>query len=54
MLAGKLSKTELTNVRIHPGDVRDLFDVLPDDSIDSVYLLYPDPWPKKDIIDEDL
>ena len=47
MLAGKLSKTELTNVRIHPGDVRDLFDVLPDDSIDSVYLLYPDPWPKK-------
>ena len=29
MLAGKLSKLELTNVRIHPGDVRDLFDVLP-------------------------
>ena len=47
MLAGKLSKLELNNVRIHPGDVRDLFDVLPDDSIDSVFLLYPDPWPKK-------
>jgi len=47
MLAGKLSKLELTNVRIHPGDVRDLFDVLPDDSIDNVFLLYPDPWPKK-------
>ena len=47
MLAGKLSKLELTNVRIHPGDVRDLFDVLPDASIDTVFLLYPDPWPKK-------
>ena len=47
MLAGKLSKLELANVRIHPGDVRDLFDVLPDGSIDSVFLLYPDPWPKK-------
>jgi len=47
MLAGKLSKLELTNIRIHPGDVRDIFDVLPDNSIDSVFLLYPDPWPKK-------
>ena len=47
MLAGKLSKLDLTNVRIYPGDVRDLFDVLPDASIDNVFLLYPDPWPKK-------
>ena len=43
MLAGKLSKLDLTNVRIYPGDVRDLFDVLPDASIDNVFLLYPDP-----------
>jgi tRNA (guanine-N7-)-methyltransferase len=34
------------NVRIHPGDVRDLFDVLPDASIARAFLLYPDPWPK--------
>jgi len=47
MLAGKLSLLDLENVRIYPGDVRDLFDVLPDDSIGNVFLLYPDPWPKK-------
>ncbi len=36
----------LENVRIHPLDVRDLFDALPDNSLDRIYLLYPDPWPK--------
>ncbi len=30
----------------HPGDVRDLFDVLPPGSLDKVFLNYPDPWPK--------
>ncbi|MGR3541154.1 MAG: tRNA (guanine(46)-N(7))-methyltransferase TrmB [Hasllibacter sp.] len=34
------------NLRIHPGDVRDLMDVLPAGSIGRAYLLYPDPWPK--------
>ncbi|WP_371156552.1 tRNA (guanosine(46)-N(7))-methyltransferase TrmB [Jannaschia sp. 2305UL9-9] len=46
MLLGKLRRADLTNVRIHPGDVRDLFDVLPDASISKAFLLYPDPWPK--------
>ncbi|NRB02612.1 MAG: tRNA (guanosine(46)-N7)-methyltransferase TrmB, partial [Rhodobacteraceae bacterium] len=30
-----------------PGDARDLFDVLPAQSIQRAFLLYPDPWPKK-------
>lgn len=34
------------NVRLHPGDARDLIDLLPDASLARVYLLYPDPWPK--------
>jgi tRNA (guanine-N7-)-methyltransferase len=34
-------------VAVHPGDVRDLFDVLPDGSISKAFLNYPDPWPKK-------
>lgn len=34
------------NIAIHPGDVRDLFDVLPDGAIARAFLLYPDPWPK--------
>ena len=47
MLLGKIRDAECDNVRIHPGDVRDLFDVLPDASITKAFLLYPDPWPKK-------
>ncbi|MDE2791762.1 MAG: tRNA (guanine(46)-N(7))-methyltransferase TrmB [Paracoccaceae bacterium] len=46
-LLGKLIDRGVGNVRIHPGDVRDLLDVLPPGSIGRVYLLYPDPWPKR-------
>ena len=46
MLLGKLRRANPDNVAIHPGDVRDLFDVLPDASIGRAFLLYPDPWPK--------
>ena len=31
----------------YPGDVREFFDVAPVASIDRVFLLYPDPWPKR-------
>lgn len=47
MLLGKLRAAEVDNVTIHPGDVRDLFDVLPAQSVARAFLLYPDPWPKK-------
>ncbi len=47
MLLGKVRKADVTNLAIHPGDVRDLFDVLPDQSVSKVFLNYPDPWPKK-------
>lgn len=46
MLLGKIRRAEVTNVAVHPGDVRDLFDVLPQGSVDRAFLLYPDPWPK--------
>ncbi len=46
MLLGKIRRAGATNLRVHPGDVRDLFDVLPDASISKAFLLYPDPWPK--------
>ena len=42
-----IGQGRLTNVRVHNGDVRELFDVIPPKSIDRVFLLYPDPWPKK-------
>jgi len=46
MLLGKIRRAGVTNLAVHPGDVRDLFDVLPQASIDRAFLLYPDPWPK--------
>ena len=46
MLLGKIRGAGTDNIRIHPGDVRDLFDVLPEASIARAFLLYPDPWPK--------
>ena len=47
MLLGKIREAGVENVAVHPGDVRDMFDVLPDESISKAFLLYPDPWPKK-------
>ena len=38
---------ELRNVRIHAHDARDVMDALPSGSVSRLYLLYPDPWPKK-------
>ena len=46
-LAAKIQQSHIKNIRIHPGDVRDVMDVLPSHSISRVFLLYPDPWPKK-------
>ncbi|NIZ13607.1 tRNA (guanosine(46)-N(7))-methyltransferase TrmB [Phaeobacter sp. HF9A] len=46
MLLGKLRKSSADNVRVHPGDARDLMDVLPEQSLSRAFLLYPDPWPK--------
>lgn len=46
MLLGKIRRAGVSNLAVHPGDARDLFDVLPAASIDRAFLLYPDPWPK--------
>jgi len=45
-LLGKIDCAGVDNVRIYPGDARDLFDVLPAGSVAKAFLLYPDPWPK--------
>ena len=46
MLLGKIRAAGVTNLAIHPADVRELFDVLPDACLSKVFLNYPDPWPK--------
>ena len=46
MLLGKVRRAGVKNLAVHPGDARDLFDVLPEASVARAFLLYPDPWPK--------
>ncbi|MDO5641819.1 MAG: tRNA (guanine(46)-N(7))-methyltransferase TrmB [Paracoccus sp. (in: a-proteobacteria)] len=46
MLVGKIKAAGVENVSVHPGDARDLMDVLPDGAIARAFLNYPDPWPK--------
>jgi len=36
----------LGNVRLHDGDARDLLARLPAASLDRIFVLFPDPWPK--------
>jgi tRNA (guanine-N7-)-methyltransferase len=35
-----------SNVRIHHGDARELVAALPARSVERVFILFPDPWPK--------
>ena len=46
MLLGKIRAANVANLALHPGDVRDLFDVLTPGCLTKVFLNYPDPWPK--------
>jgi tRNA (guanine-N7-)-methyltransferase len=46
MLLGKIRAAGVTNLALHPGDVRDLFDVAADGVFEKAFLNYPDPWPK--------
>jgi tRNA (guanine-N7-)-methyltransferase len=46
-LLAEVEADSLTNLRLLRGDARDVLAVLPDASLDGVYLLYPDPWPKR-------
>ena len=47
MLLGKIRTANAQNIAVYPGDVRNMFDVLPEASISRAFLLYPDPWPKR-------
>jgi tRNA (guanine-N7-)-methyltransferase len=41
-----IDEAGLTNVRVHDGDARDLLARLPDASLERIFILFPDPWPK--------
>ncbi len=45
-LAG-IEEKHLSNIRLHADDARDVLRWLPEASLARVFILFPDPWPKK-------
>ncbi|NBJ13570.1 tRNA (guanine(46)-N(7))-methyltransferase TrmB [Microvirga arsenatis] len=46
-LLATVQQESLDNIRVWDDDVTKLLPALPDASFDRVYILYPDPWPKR-------
>jgi len=46
-LIDAIVSADLNNIRIHDNDACELMACLPDSCLDEVWLLYPDPWPKR-------
>lgn len=46
-LLGHIDDQNLSNIRIRHGDARDLMEALPSSCLSRLFVLHPDPWPKK-------
>lgn len=46
-LLDKINTEKVENIKIFNGDARLLLEKMPDNSIDKMFILFPDPWPKK-------
>lgn len=46
-LLALVDANNLRNVRIQHGDARPLMEAMPDASLKRIFVLHPDPWPKK-------
>jgi tRNA (guanine-N7-)-methyltransferase len=46
-LLGAVEQRGLATVRVQDGDARDVLGWLPDGAISRIFMLFPDPWPKK-------
>jgi len=46
-LLSKIEDNNITNIRIFADDVNILLDEAPENYFDSVFIICPDPWPKK-------
>lgn len=42
-----IDSLSLKNIRIHDSDARELLNWLKPESLDRVFILFPDPWPKR-------
>lgn len=45
-MLGEISRRPLSNIRLYTSDARLLIAALPAASIERVFILFPDPWPK--------
>ena len=45
-ILAEIEERSLRNVRIHAGDTREIIPRMPVRSVDRVFILFPDPWPK--------
>jgi tRNA (guanine-N7-)-methyltransferase len=45
-MVGEIERRRLANVRLFCDDARRLLEKLPSASVDRVFILFPDPWPK--------
>ncbi len=45
-LVRHVADQQVSNVRLHAGDGRELLAALPEASVGRVFVLFPDPWPK--------
>jgi tRNA (guanine-N7-)-methyltransferase len=41
-----IDQHNIKNIRLYAGDARLIVEALPDASLESVFILFPDPWPK--------
>lgn len=46
-LVSNIEENNIKNIKIFHGDARILLDKLLDNSLDKIFVLFPDPWPKK-------
>jgi tRNA (guanine-N7-)-methyltransferase len=46
-LTEKIAQQSIKNIRIYNGDARELLNDMPNNFLDGVFLLFPDPWPKR-------
>ena len=46
-LLSKIRTYNISNIFIFQNDTRDLFYQIPDNLFHNIYILFPDPWPKK-------
>ena len=42
-----LDKDHLSRIKIYNGDARELFNIFNPNTFEKVFILFPDPWPKK-------